>query len=217
MADAIVMPTHGNFKNLTGMIFGQLTVIAYAGKRGRYTMWLCRCKCGKETQAIVSNLCSGGTQSCGCLQRKKTVECSRTHGYCGTPEYVTWRSMKQRCGDPSQISYDDYGGRGITVCDRWRDSFEAFLADMGERPSKNHSIDRVDNSKGYSKSNCRWATNKEQGRNTRRNRMLTLNGRTLCVAEWAERLGMSDATILSRLGRGWSVERALTTPVKGSR
>ncbi|MGY8988455.1 MAG: hypothetical protein ACKVG7_07840, partial [Flavobacteriales bacterium] len=111
--------------------------------------------------------------------------------------------------------YDGYGGRGISVCDRWRDSFENFLADMGERPSNEHSIDRKDNDGNYEPDNCRWATKKEQGRNRRSNRILTFNNKTQTLIEWSEELGISSAVIRQRIkASGWSIEEALTTPAR---
>lgn len=132
-----------------------------------------------------------------------------------TPEFVAWRNMIARCHDPRDRGYHRYGDRGIAVCDRWRgeDGFANFLADMGSRPSAAHSLERRDNEKGYDKDNCEWATWPVQCRNRRSNRMVTHNGETLCVTEWAERLGIDPKLLLCRLLRGWSHERALTTPV----
>ncbi|HEY9737554.1 MAG TPA: hypothetical protein V6D06_14770 [Trichocoleus sp.] len=123
--------------------------------------------------------------------------------------------MKSRCHNPNNAAYDRYGGRGIVVCDRWRESFENFYADMGPRPSEQHSIDRINNDGNYEPGNCRWATDKQQSRNTRRNRLLTYNGETLFLDEWAERLSISKHTLQTRLWRGWSVEEAFETPIRG--
>jgi len=120
--------------------------------------------------------------------------------------------MMSRCRNSADPSYDIYGGRGISVCDRWN-SFDNFLEDMGPRPSCDHSIERINVDGNYEKSNCRWGTWKEQGRNRRNNRRLTYKGRTLCVMEWAEELGIRWGTLFARLDRGWSAEKALTTPV----
>jgi|GEM_PF-3001522 len=129
------------------------------------------------------------------------------------PERGIWQSMNHRCHDPKTKAFHTYGGRGIRVCDRWRASFEAFLADMGPRPSPRHSIDRIDVNGNYEPGNCRWATPKEQGRNKRDNRMLTAFGRTQCMAAWAEELGVTTGFIGDRIDElGWSVEEALTTP-----
>ena len=129
-------------------------------------------------------------------------------------EYLTWRAMRGRCNNPNDPAYPRYGGRGVAVCDRW-DRFENFLADMGPRPD-GASLDRwPDNDGDYEPGNCRWATRKEQGRNMRSNNMLTARGQTLCIKDWADRLGVDPGTIRHRIRKGWSVEKAVTAP-KGS-
>lgn len=120
---------------------------------------------------------------------------------------------QKRCLDSNNQSYPNYGGRGVTVCDRWKDSFEAFLEDMGDRPSEAHTIDRIDNNKGYYKENCRWVDRKTQGRNKRNNCLIEFQGETRCLSEWAELVGLSVATLKTRLKLGWSIERALTIPL----
>lgn len=127
-----------------------------------------------------------------------------------TPEYKTWVSMIERCEKPTCPCYRNYGGRGITVCERWH-IFDLFLRDMGVRPSRGHSIERLDNNGNYEPANCEWATVKEQSRNRRSNSRLTLHGKTMCVTDWAITLGIPPTTIWSRMARGWSVERMLTT------
>jgi hypothetical protein len=127
-----------------------------------------------------------------------------------TPTYTTWSKVIARCTNPCDRRYADYGGRGITVCEEWK-TFMGFLADMGDRP-KGMTLDRRDNSKGYEPSNCRWATPKEQQRNTRSNRLISFNGATKCVTEWAETLGIGKGTLNSRLQRGWTEAEALSTP-----
>lgn len=127
------------------------------------------------------------------------------------PEYEAWRSIRGRCLNPNDQAYPSYGGRGITICDDWRDSFPAFLRDVGPRPSAEHSIDRIDNNQGYEPGNVRWSTRTEQGRNKRNNHLLTLNGETRCVSEWAEVIGIQATTLFRRIRKGWTVERALTT------
>ena len=140
------------------------------------------------------------------------------HGNCcnrrPTPEYVVWAGIIQRCTDPGCGSYQRYGGRGITVCDRWRNSFENFLADMGPRPGLEYSIDRINNGGNYEPGNCRWATREEQRSNTRRNRVIEWNGVRRTLAQWERSLGMRRGTLQARLDQHhWSLERALTTPV----
>lgn len=129
------------------------------------------------------------------------------------PEHDVWKAMLQRCRNTNNSGYHKYGGRGITVCNRWL-TFENFLEDMGLRPSSKHSIERINNDGNYKKSNCRWATTKEQARNTRRNRMFTHDGRTMCITDWANHVGMADTTLLYRLDRGWPIGKALTVPVQ---
>ncbi len=131
-----------------------------------------------------------------------------------TPEYRAWLHMKVRCNWERDRAYHHYGGRGIKVCPRWEKSFVAFLEDMGLRPSPKHSLGRIDNEKGYSPENCRWETRTQQMRNTRRNRFLTFKGKTQTVSEWAVELGMEYGTLSARLLKGWSVEAALSTPVR---
>jgi hypothetical protein len=145
----------------------------------------------------------------------KSRKVYQLHGGSYTPEYRAWVRMIQRCENSNGPEFPGYGGRGIRVCARWRDSFEAFREDMGPKPSAGHSLDRFPDQNGdYEPGNCRWATNKQQSRNTRSNRLLTFNGETHCLAEWAAVTGVNSMALRSRLRKGWAVERALTTPVK---
>lgn len=205
------------FIDLTGQKFGRLTVLKRMDSNQRgYCRWLCKCICGKEKIICSNDLKSGNTKSCGCL----FLEGNRTqHGHLKndivSKTYNSWLSMIQRCTNPNKKAYKYYGGRGIKVCKRWKNSFENFLEDMGEPPTQEHSIDRIDNNKGYNKSNCRWATKKQQMRNTRRNHFETHDGKTLCLSEWAEELNINYSTLSSRIFiLGWPIEKALTTPVK---
>lgn len=153
--------------DISGHRFGRLIAIAFARKDGRRHMWLCICDCGKQSEVRKENLRSGNTTSCGCHKRRCLD--STTHGYAAGKKsllYRVWSSMLERCRNPNNRSYADYGGRGITVCERWH-KFENFLADMGERPSDKHSIDRVDNDGDYAPSNCKWSTKMEQRHNRR--------------------------------------------------
>lgn len=127
-----------------------------------------------------------------------------------SPEYNVWRGMIIRCTDPSHDSFKHYGGRGITVCDRWATTFEPFYADMGPRPTRQHKLERLNNSLGYGPDNCAWVTHLEQMHNTRRNHKLTFQGQTLCIAEWSRKTGLAAQTIHNRLGKGWTTENALT-------
>jgi hypothetical protein len=158
------------FRDRAGERYGRLTVIAHVGFANACSTWLCECDCGNRITVRLSGLL-GRTKSCGCQKREsasKRGKANQTHGHgYGTPEYISWRSMKQRCENPKAKKFANYGGRGIKVCDRWRNSFENFLADMGPRPL-GHTLDRYPDSDGhYSKENCRWATDSEQNKNRR--------------------------------------------------
>jgi len=150
------------------------------------------------------HLLRGATRSCGCT--------SLTHGMTGSAEHRIWVQMRYRCSAPASADFDRYGGRGIKVDPRW-DSFEAFIADVGPRPSRRHTLDRIDNDGDYAPENCRWATNREQSRNKRTSSVLVFNGRRQTVTDWAEELGISRSTIYMRLASGWSTTRALSEPV----
>lgn len=195
--------------NLQGKRFGMLLVLSREGStrngQGTAPTWRALCDCGGEIVATGPNLKKGSTLSCGCLRQK--------HGMFGTPEYSAWIRMIQRCTNPAVPNYPSYGGRGITVCVQWRENFTAFLADMGRRPAPGYSLDRIDNNGNYEPSNCRWATAKQQARNKRTSHVLTVNGESLTLAAWTERLGAGQHTIRERLNRGWTAEAAATTPV----
>jgi hypothetical protein len=167
------MPKGYNKLDLANKTFGWLFVIECAGiNKFRKSKWLCRCKCGILTIVTGSLLVKGETTSCGCrrLETSSIVgKLSKTHGETGrTPEYVAWKSMKQRCYYTKNVSYGDYGGRGIRVCKRWLKSYENFLQDMGRKPSETYSIDRINNNGNYTPSNCRWATKSQQSSNQRK-------------------------------------------------
>lgn len=139
------------------------------------------------------------------------------HGLSTTPEYRAWQTMRLRCYNPKNAAYPAYGGRGITVCDRWKDDVCAFVADMGLKPSPKHELDRRDNNAGYSPENCRWVLRTVNDRNRRNNHFLTLHGDTRTMAEWCEILGLGKDTLSWRIRKGWSVERALLTPARPKR
>lgn len=172
----------------------------------------CMCDCGQAVTVRTSSLRSGLTLSCGCLQAERAAQSGRdsaTHGMTDSDTYHVWQSMKQRCENEKHECYDHYGGRGISVCERWQ-SFENFLVDMGECPD-GLTLDRRDNNGNYEPGNCRWATWFQQNSNRRGLLLLTMDGETLCAAEWARRTGINQDTIRWRIRRGWTVAEALTT------
>lgn len=203
-------------KDLTGKRFGSLTVMSRDPNRKSY--WLCQCDCGQETSVFHSNLQREHTRSCGCLGSRQTIgNRVRKHGMTRAPEYKPWKSILQRCLNPRDAAFKDYGGRGITVCESWQHSFESFYADMGPRPTPEHSIDRIDNNLGYGPSNCRWSTQTEQCNNKRNNRIVEYLGEQMTLTEASIRAGLRPGTVIMRVHTGWTVERALTTPIRKHR
>jgi len=211
-------------KNIAGQKFGTLTAIECIGRKakGRGHYWRCQCECGKVTEVSGSNLRSGAVASCGCVANKATSLRNRTHGHTEgdrpTRVYRIWQCMLTRCYNPDRANWQDYGGRGIKVCDRWRESFENFYADMGEPPTPKHTLDRYpDNGGDYGPNNCRWATMSQQARNRRSTRMIEYQGRTMAISDWADEYGIKLACLTGRLNNGWDIEKALTTPVGSTR
>lgn len=199
----------GRAEDITGRKFHKLTAVKRAGFREgakcRKSLWLCRCDCGRDAIVAYVELLAGATKSCGCIigQHK------RTHGATDTPEFKVWSSMHRRCTDPKVPGYPRYGGRGISVCERWND-FANFLADVGVRPSPDHSIDRRDNDGNYEPANCRWATRIEQSNNRRSSLAVTLHGLTKTAAEWERERGLKPGIVSRRLAKGWDIEKALS-------
>lgn len=186
-----------------------LVVIEPAGTRNGNRLWKCQCRCGNVSIQTTNRLTRGDVRSCGCLRRESTVK----HRKCRAPEYLAWRHIKSRCFDPECERYRWYGARGITMCERWRNSFTTFLADVGLRPSAGHSIDRIDNDGHYEPGNCRWAVREVQDNNRRDNVFVEHAGERLTIAQWARRLGMPHNTLKHRISK-WGVERAMTEPVR---
>jgi hypothetical protein len=201
--------------DLAGRQFGRLVAIEYAGK-GR---WRCLCSCGSDRGVVADStkLRTGLTQSCGCYQRERARVGHTTHGRNRTPEHGIYWAMINRCYRPKTEMYPRYGGRGIKVCDRWRNSYSAFLEDMGERPSPMHQIDRKDNDGNYEPDNCRWATRREQFNNRSSNIRLIVDGHSRTVAEWARLTGIKAKVMYDRIDRGWSDRDVVMKPVRAMR
>lgn len=199
------------FKDEIGNVYNELTVIERAenDKYGR-ARWLCRCSCGNTTVVDAGKLRNGQKKSCGCLKNKIISELNKTHGMSNTSTYKTWVNMKRRCYDEKNNRYQYYGGRGIKVCDRWLNSFENFLADMGERPSRDYSIDRIDHDGNYEPTNCRWANKYEQANNKSTSRIIEYNGKRHTVAEWGRITDIPARLIEERLLAGWTPEKIFT-------
>ena len=194
------------------MKYGRLTLLAPEGlTRDRHK---CLCDCGEIVFIHLARLRSGNTRSCGCLKRDLSSKRFRKHYGRGTPEYTSWQLMKDRCYNANNKTYSYYGGKGISVCDEWRNDFVVFLRDMGIKPSSSHTLDRIDGNKNYCSDNCRWATKTEQARNRKNTKTAFFNGQTKPLAEWCEILDMDYNNTNKRLWRGWSVERAFTVPKK---
>lgn len=202
-----------------GMVFGKLTLISLFSPPsfGVHAKWKCKCECGQETVVGFGNLKSGHTESCGCLLKSKIKTMNKTHGFCGTSTYRSWQGMKRRCNENQLLNSGNpskYLEKGIKFCERW-EKFENFLEDMGERPGREYSLDRIDNNGDYCPENCKWSTFKEQAVNKDNNVRWFFNGQEKTVTEWAEELGVPNSLLYARVDKlGWSVEKTLSTPHK---
>lgn len=217
------MPKHNN---LVGKEFGRLTVIEKAEPHicpsgQRKQMYLCKCLCGAELAVSYAHLVTGHTRSCGCYFNEVLGKCNITHGLSKTRLFNVWGKMKGRCCNPNNSHYKNYGGRGITICDEWLNNFQAFY-DWAyangydeNAPFGQCTLDRIDNNKGYSPDNCRWVTSIIQANNKRNNRIFTINGISHTVPEWARMYELDPKRVTCRLYLGWSIEKALTMPVRG--
>lgn len=193
------------FHDLTGKRFGRLTAVRYVG--GGH--WRCQCECGGVAVVLTGNLTRGNSTSCGCKRRETLTK----HGMADTKVYRIWQQMIRRCHRKNDPAYANYGGRGVIVCDRWRESFSNFLADMGARPG-GFQIDRKDNDGNYEPANCHWVSSKANKNNKRTNRVVEFRGRRQTIAEWADELGVHYRTLNNRINRGWPTERAFKAPVR---
>lgn len=207
--------------NLIGRKFERLLVLErYGSSKDRHATWLCLCDCGNRIVCVGKDLISGHTKSCGCLAKEKIIlrnKNNKKHGFAGSFIYKIYDMMMDRCINPKNKQYKDYGGRGITICERWankENGLQNFLKDIGEIP-KGLTLDRTNNDGNYEPNNWRLATRKQQNRNKRNNRLITYKNKTQCLAEWAEEYNLKYMTLYNRIYRSnWPIEKALTVPVK---
>lgn len=197
--------------DISGKRFSRLVALYRDGSTGHSAAWICQCDCGNKTRANGYDLRTGHTKSCGCLKKETSATYNTTHGKSNSSIYHIWHSMVGRCTRPSDRAYKWYGGRGISVCRRWM-KFENFFADMGEYPT-GMQLERIDNGKGYSKENCKWATREEQCSNRRSNVYVSANGEQKTLSQWSEVTGMKPETISKRIRVfGWTAGEAINTP-----
>lgn len=205
--------------NIAGQRFGRLFVLEFAGtSKRRLALWKCQCECGNVIVTAGKLLRSGESASCGCLRKERSSAAARVaktiHGHTSggnSRTYRIWANMVSRCTNPRFDSFRHYGARGISVCESWK-TFSNFLEDMGPAP-EGLTLDRIDGNGNYQASNCRWVTSKQQAENTSRTVWLEFDGQRLSMSEWSRRRGLQVQTVAARLKRGWSIERALCTPV----
>ncbi len=204
--------------DMTGHRFGRLTVLSFFETRKHYRkMWLCRCDCGTEKAVCGKSMRDGAIVSCGCYKAEKAKQVHTTHGKTGSKAYHSWSGMISRCHNSKNPKFYMYGEKGIVVCERWKNSFSDFISDMGDPPSKYHSIDRIDGDGNYCPENCRWASPKEQSAHIRTNHLVTFKDETKHVSEWARHLGCSKETLFGRIRLGWNDERVIGEPIKHRR
>jgi transcriptional regulator with XRE-family HTH domain len=198
--------------NLLGNRYGMLIVTKYSGTRGaNHKYWECKCDCGNETVARGSHLIAGNVKSCGCIRGEWMKQNSSQNGLSRSRIYNIWRSMLKRCYLPTNPSYIHYGGRGISVCDEWKNNFQSFYKWSIENGYKEKlTIDRIDVNGNYEPSNCRWATPKQQANNRTNTTLITLNGETHSASEWSEILKIPRVTIKNRLRKGMNIEKVLS-------
>lgn len=204
----------GKKNDLSGQRFGKLIAISETSLRANSgaVIWSCVCECGNSKNVTSTGLKNGSTQSCGCLFLQVAAEKGRAkfiHGMTNTSTYRSWCGAKSRCTNPKNAKFHAYGGRGISICKRWADSFEAFLEDMGPTPAKGMSLERLDVNGNYEPGNCCWATQREQQNNRRNNVIISLNGESLTMAEYCRKHSLNSDKVHQRLKRGYSVERAV--------
>lgn len=187
---------------------------------GKHSRWVCACDCGSDLIVLTQSLRGGLTKSCGCLQRESAAKLGRskkTHGLSGTVEYSSWQDIKRRCYDPEDANYHNYGGRGISMCEAWRDDVVQFVVDVGLRPKSGMTLDRIDTNGHYEPRNMRWASNSTQQRNRRDTVWLRMPAGWRVLADVADEFGIHHSVLKGRLRGGWYLREALTKPVGGKR
>ena len=201
--------------DMTGYKFNGCEVLYRVENKNGVAHWKCKCRCGKLFVSAGSSIRKGKTNSCGCYQRERVSNSRKTHGESKSRLYGIWEGMKHRCNNPSNSRYSRYGGRGIKITSEWDSSFESFAKwSYANGYNDDLTIDRKDNNGNYEPSNCRWVNYKTQSRNRNYNKLLKFQGKELCVTEWSDLTGITSGTIYSRLRRGWSIEKTLSTPVE---
>lgn len=204
------------FIDLTNQKFGRLTVVRRAkNAKNGHALWNCRCDCGNISIVDGVDLRAGNSQSCGCLQKEITRIIKTTHNMARTSEYKTWATMIQRCYNPNNPEFKRYGGRGIKICAEWKNDFMAFYNHIGPKPSKKHSIDRINNEGNYEPGNTKWSLPQEQANNRRSNHKISINGWSLNISQWAKFAGLHQKTLSDRINKlGWPPEKAILKPIE---
>lgn len=200
-------------RNLIGYFHGKISVVSFHGTNKGKAYWNCKCLCGREFVVWMGELISYHRTSCG---KCKKESAKKTHGRTPVYMYRIWCGMKGRCSNKKNQAYNDYGGRGIVVCERWRNSYTNFLIDMGDRPSRLHTLDRKDNNGNYEPGNCRWATKAEQANNRRSSRIIEYKGKKQVLRVWCTELGLPFNRMNTRMSYGWTIERVFEQPIRVS-
>lgn len=208
----------GKLKDMTNYKFNGCTVLKRAENKGKNVCWLCKCYCGKEFVVRATDIRTGNTKSCGCLNKKLAGDRARKHGNRNSRLYNIWSNMKARCSNSNSKNFKNYGGRGINVCDDWLNSFENFYNWAMDNGYDNKlTLDRIDNYKGYKPNNCKWSDYTQQERNRRNNHILEYNNEKHTIAEWSDITGIPYKTLWKRINDGWTVEKSLKQPLRGKK